>query len=135
MDPGQRERWNAIGIYPPTIPCGPKQSKQAIIDDRSCSMRVIRQGSRVTVRMHNVYLFIDINPARRVKIQTLVQAALHSEIGIYTYVVHSGLSLLVSSTSITLEQRSYGMPYDIAILPMSVDLVEALMAAEAEVTV
>ena len=86
----------------------------------------------VTVRVHRVCIIIEINPARRVRIQTLVQAALESRVGMFTYVVHSGLALLVSPASITVEQRSYGMPYDIAILPMSVDLVEALMAAEAE---
>ena len=57
MDQKERERWHAIGIYPPAKSCGPKQDPQAAIDELSCDMRVIRTGCGYGARTSRVHYY------------------------------------------------------------------------------
>lgn len=136
------ERWRAIGIRPPldiverrgTYLGETSGDVRGMLSNfyLSCSVDVGRAASMVIVTMGELRVMIIINRARRVStIREVVQAALDNPTVTYTYLAHSGLSLLVESDTITVEQTGRNTSYDIAILPMCIDLVEALVAAEA----
>lgn len=137
------ERWIALGIYPPLAKldkCGtyleqiPKDVTNLLVNYcLSSNVKVHRYLNIVTVEIGDVDVFLRLDRKNReLTIAQVVQNYFDEPASVHSYPLGDGFHLEFDETAnLDWRNRKKRMSRRLAALPICIDLIEALIAAEA----